>query len=293
METFKPMRSTGGYYIFGMILLYNSLFVLGILKLNSYILSTLIKISLVMFTLYLLYYILTYYSLRYCADSKKICIHTFFKNIVIPYEEIDNFKFAAGSITGVKLSGVGSNSFALGKSVIKKIGTTNMFVTSNAKIVYLKVGELNYALTPADTDKFINVLLNKNIHEGDWEQHQSKHISLYRERGFMLPFLLASLVITILTLNPFILYLSNRLPASMPLNFDAAFFPVDQGTGKQFAFNQMIYGVLNMAILFCMYYASHFYAKYDKKSAKKFIYISLIIAIAFLIIQFRILHTFR
>jgi len=72
----------------------------------------------------------------------------------------------------------------------------------------------------------------------------------------------------------------------MPLNFDAKFNPIKIGTGKQFAFTQMIYGVLNMALLFCMYYASYFCAKYDRKSAYKYIYLALIVAMIFLIMQF-------
>jgi hypothetical protein len=83
------------------------------------------------------------------------------------------------------------------------------------------------------------------------------------------------------------------IPNNMPLNFDAKFNPIKMGTSKQFAFTQMIYGVLNMALLFCMYYASYFCAKYDRKSAYKFIYLSLIVAMIFLIMQFKILINFR
>ena len=73
----------------------------------------------------------------------------------------------------------------------------------------------------------------------------------------------------------------------MPLSFNSNFEPARYGTGKQFAFKQMIYGVLNMAILFCMYYASYFYAKYDRKSANKFIYVSFIVSIVFFLFQLR------
>ena len=49
---------------------------------------------------------------------------------------------------------------------------------------------------------------------------------------------------------------------------------------------------LNMGILFCMYYAAHFHAKYDKKSAKTYIYVSLFIAMVFFLMQFKTLANF-
>jgi len=293
MEIYKPCKGKGIYYILGLLILYEILFTVGLLAVNSYVLSILLKIALVIFTAYQLYYILVYTTLKYAADDKNIYIINFIKMIKIPYEEIHCYKVEEGNIHGVKLTGLSTSNFALGKSVVKKIGTTNMYVTSNKNIIYIKVNEKNYAITPQDFENFKNNLDYNHIKESDWDQFQGKQISLHKDKGFMTPFILSSIIITILTLNPFILYLTNKLPSSMPLNFDSSFFPVDQGTGKQFAFNQMIYGVLNMAILFCMYYASHFYAKYDKKSAKKYIYISLLIAAAFLIIQIRILLTFR
>lgn len=293
MEIYKPSKGIGIYYMLGILLAYDLFFVIALLKVNSYVLISLIKIALVTFTIYQIYYILLYSTLKYATDESNIYILTFIKKIIIPFEEINSFKIENGNINGVKLSGFGTSNFALGKSVIKKIGTTNMFVTTNKNILYIKVNKRNYALTPKEFTKFKNHLVSKNINENEWEQLHDKQASLHKDKSFMIPFFAASLIITALTLNPFILYLSNKLPSNMPLNFNSAFFPVDLGTGKQFAFNQMIYGVLNMAILFCMYYASHFYAKYDKKSAKKFIYISLLIAVAFLLIQIRILHTFK
>lgn len=293
MEIYKPSKGIGIYYMLGLMLIYDILLIIGILLVNSYVISSLLKIAIVIFTLYQLYYILIYTTLKYAADESFIYIFTFIKKLKIPYNEITSYKVESGNINGVKLSGFGTGNFALGKSVIKKIGTTNMFVTSNKNIIYFKSNAKNYAITPEDFENFKAHLTLGNVMESEWEDIESKHVSLHKDKGFMIPFLIASLIIFVLTLNPFILYLTRKLPSHMPLNFDAAFFPVDQGTGKQFAFNQMIYGVLNMAILFCMYYASHFYAKYDKKSAKKFIYIPLIIAAAFLLIQFRILHTFR
>jgi hypothetical protein len=168
-----------------------------------------------------------------------------------------------------------------------------MFVTTNKTVVYIKASEGIYAVSPENISDFEAVLKQNNINQIEWEKASGKDTNLHKDKTFIIPFFIVSIIITVLTLNPFILYLLQKLPGKMPLNFDSTFIPVDYGTGKQFAFNQMIYGVLNMAILFCMYYASHFYAKYDRKSANRFIYVSLAIAAAFLFIQVRILLTFK
>jgi hypothetical protein len=83
------------------------------------------------------------------------------------------------------------------------------------------------------------------------------------------------------------MYVKGVIPNEMPLSFNASFEPAKIGTARQFAFKQMTFGVLNMAVLFCMYYAAHFHAKYDKKSANRYIYISLIISAVFFLMQLR------
>lgn len=293
MVVYKPLKGVGIYYLLAMLLFYDVLIVLGIDLVDSYVLSSLLRLLLVVFTIYQLYYILLCSSLKYGLDDENVYILGFLRKIKIPLKQIDGYKIHSGNINGVKLSGFGTNSFAIGKSVVKKIGTTNIYVTSSKNIVYLKVGDTNYAISPQEHYKYEEFLNKKGIKTLDWEYRWKEDVHLYKDKHFMIPFIIVSIIIIVLTLNPFVLYLMGKLPDTMPLNFDSSFIPVDYGSGKQFAFNQMIYGVLNMAILFCMYYASHFYAKYDKKSAKKFIYVSLVIALAFLLIQFRILYAFK
>lgn len=293
MRIYKPIKGTVLYYLLGILAFYDILIILGIAFVNSYILSTLFKLVLGIFTVYQLYYILLCFSLKYGLDDENIYILGLFKNIKIPLNEVEGYKFESGKINGVRLSGFGTNNFAIGKTVIKKIGTTNTYITSNRKILYLKAGDTIYALSPTEYDNYENFLISKGIKPAQWEYKWDKNINLHKDKCFMRPFIAVSVIIVILTLNPFILYLMDKLPSKMPLNFDSSFMPLEYGTGKQFAFNQMMYGAMNMTILFCMYYASYFYAKYDRKSCNKFIYYSLIIAAAFLLIQIRILHTFK
>lgn len=108
----------------------------------------------------------------------------------------------------------------------------------------------------------------------------------------MIPFVTVSIIALALTVIPLILYLKGLIPEDMPLSFNRKFEPVKMGSGKQFAFKQTTYGVLNMAILFCMYYAAYFYAKYDRKSANLYIYLSLIISSAFFLMQLKIVFQF-
>lgn len=293
MVIYKPSRGTGLYYILGVTVIYGALIVLGIILVDSYILSSLLKIFLMIYGAYQLYYIVLWFSLKYAIDGENVYILKPLKKIKIPLKEIQGYKKYSGSINGVKLSGLASNTFAIGKSVIKNIGTTSLYVTSNKDIFYIKTKDNNYAMSPEEHDKFEKFLNKQNINASELNYNSSYNASLHKDKFFMIPFILDSIIISIFTLNPFVLYLMDKLPTSMPLNFDSSFIAVEYGTGKQFAFNQMIYGVLNMVILFCMYYASYFYAKYDKKYSKKFIYVSLIISLTFLLIQFRILHTFK
>lgn len=294
METYKSMKGTGICYIAGISVLYNAILIVLLFLVNSYEISSLLKIAIVVFNIYQLYYTIICISLRYSIDKDNLYITSSLgiKNIIIPISSIQGYKKAKGHIRGVKLSGYGKNHFAIGRAIIDKIGSTYMFVTSTNNIIYLKTEDMSYGLSPRYFDKFEKKLNNNNINEISWEYKVNRNINLYKDKKFFIPFIIVAVVSLAITLNPILLYLYNMLPTIMPLNFDAQFLPINLGTGKQFAFKQMAYGLLNMAILFCMYHAAYFCAKYDRKSSYKFIYISLIISITFFIMQIRILLTF-
>ena len=59
------------------------------------------------------------------------------------------------------------------------------------------------------------------------------------------------------------------------------------GTSRQFAFTQMALWCIKYGTLICMYYASYFCAKYDKKTAYRYLYIALAVASVFLYMQIR------
>jgi hypothetical protein len=64
------------------------------------------------------------------------------------------------------------------------------------------------------------------------------------------------------------------------------------GTSKQFVSKQLIYGIINMGILLCMFFAAFSHIKYDEKTAYIYIYISLIIAAVFFFMQIRIIFQY-
>ncbi|GLC32263.1 PH domain-containing protein [Clostridium omnivorum] len=295
MNKFKALKGTGGYYVLASMIIYDALIVVLLMLINSYIITMLLKLLLAGCTLYHIYYILLSINLYYSMDENKFYINGAYglRKINFLLNEIDGYSISEGTIKGLRLSGFGRSSFAYGEFLINKIGTTRMYVTANKEILYLKVRDMNYAVSPENLQQILSFLNSRGINQLEWETKRNKDLHLYKEKRYSIPFFITSLVTLVITLNPFILYLTNKLPSKMPLNFDAAFIPVEFGTGKQFAVNQAIYGFLNMAILFCMYYASFFYARYDKKSGNKFIYGALAIAIVFLIIQLRVLYTFR
>jgi hypothetical protein len=282
MDSYISKHGRGLGFILLMTALYNILILILLQINNSYIVASLLEIILWACNIYGVYYMLLYSTIKCTIDDQNLTIYAIriFKRITVPLNEIEGYATSTGEIKGVKLYGMASNSFAMGRFVIDKIGISRMFVTDNERIFYIKTKHMNYAVSPIDYKKFEENLINHNIHVVDWDSKVNNSYNLH------------SIIILILTLNPFILYLKDSIPNVMPLSFDAKFHPVKMGSGQQFAFTQMIYGVLNMVLLFCMYYASYFCAKYDRKSAYKYIYLSLIVAMIFLIMQFKILINF-
>lgn len=294
LENYKAAKGKGFPVILLITMLYNILLVLLLQVSATYELTTSLKAAIVVFNLYQLYYIFTYISINYSVDNEFIYITSAFglKTIKILITEIKGYKKDTGLIKGVKVSGYGRSYFAIGRSVIDRIGMAYMFVTSTKNIIYLKTEGLSYGISPENFNEFEEKINKFNIEEIDWEYKPKKNVHLYKDKRFMFPFIIVSIMAIVLTLNPVVLYLLNKIPPIMPLDLDANFVAVKLGSAKQFAFKQCIYGVLNMALLFCMYYAAYFYARYDKKYAYKFIYVPLISSLIFLLMQIKILINF-
>lgn len=294
MDIYESKKGISYVSIITFVLLSNVAIIILKNFINLYVIISLLKILLIAIDIYGLYYFLLSMSLKYTIDEGNLHIVSILglKKVTISLKNIEGYKVKKGKINGVQLRGVGNGHFAYGRYVIDKIGTTRMFITSNANVIYLKVGDISYGLSPEDLDKFTESLNNNGICSLDWQYIKKKPISLYREKRFMVPFIIVSIIIILFTMIPFILHLKGLLPQEMPLSFDAKFNPVVMGTARQFVVKQMIYGVLNMAILVCMYYAAYFHTKYDKKSATTYIYISLLISLVFFIMQIKTLTNF-
>ena len=292
VKKYNSVKSLGILYILLVTVMFDSLLIFLLNYINSYELSMLIKVMVVVFTAYQVYHIGLNTSLRYGIDDENLYIIGAWgiRKVTIPLSNIEAYKREEGQIKAVKISGYGSEKFAIGKFIINKIGLTHAYITSNEQIIYLKTNDGNFGISPENYVDFVKILKNKGIEEKEWTYIANRGITLYKDKKFMLPFVLTSVVALIITLTPCILYLKGILPVNkMPVAFNAQLLPIEYGTGKQFAMKQMSYGLMNMAILFCMYYAAYFYAKYDKRSAYKFMYIALIVALAFLFMQLRIL----
>lgn len=294
VKSYKASKGTGIYSIIQIIVLYDIVFGMMYHFINSYELLNLIKFAIVVFNVYELYYIIIYRTVSYSMDDENFYINSMFglKNVKIPLSSILAYQKSNGHIKGVKLMGHGKNNFAIGRSFIYDVGTTNMFVTSNKNIIYLHTENENYGISPENFNDFEVKVKLKGIEHKSWK-NSFANISVARDRKFVTIFLVASLVAIIITLNPIVIYLMGRIPDRMPLVFNSDFTPSLFGTARQFAFKQMSYGILNMAILFCMYYAGCLYGKYDKKLSYKLILISLAVAVVFLFMQIRIILNFR
>ncbi|WMJ82296.1 PH domain-containing protein [Clostridium sp. MB40-C1] len=291
MQIYKNKKGTGPLIIFSYIVLVNIVTFVLMKLIDTYTIMSLIKIFLGIFNIYELYYFLLTLTVTYIIDEDSIHIKGIWglKNLSIPFETLQGYKTSKGLIKGVKLSGVGKNSFALGRVVIDKIGTTRMFVTNSKEVIYLRTEEINYAISPENIEELKKTLEKKNIEYLDWEHKPNRDINLHKQKRFMIPFILVSAIIVASIIMPLILYLKQMFPAEMPISFNSKFQAVKMGTGKQFAFKQMTYGALNMGILFCMYYAAHFHVRYDKRTAYRYIYFSLITSLAFFLMQIKTL----
>lgn len=293
--TYKAEKGTGVYFIIGLMFLYDAFMIFLMKFVNSFEIYNLLKLIFISLNIYQLYYIIICSTLKYFIDENNLCIISAlgFKNEKIPLQNIQMYQKSRGYIKGVKLAGYVGNKFAIGRSFIDKIGNTYMFATSTKNVIYLKTGTVNYGLSPENFQEFEEELKKRKIICSRWENKLNKNIIISKEPKFFIPFIITAVIAVVLTLNPVVMYLYGHLPDRMPVSFDTRFVAVEFGTGRQFAFKQMFYGLLNMGILFCMYYAGYIYSKYDKKYSYKYVYISLIVAVFYFIMQIKIFCTFR
>lgn len=295
MQKYLTKNGIGAVIILITILFFDFFMILLLYLTNSYEMTIILKVAFAAINIYQLYYLGMYFTIYYGVTQDEIQIVSLLglKKVSIPIKDIKGYKLSKGKTRGIRLSGYGVNSFALGRNVVDKVGITYMYVTSSKDVVYLITDDMNYGLSPIDIGGFINILKSHEICEASSSYKPVKSISLLKDKKFAIPFVIASCIIGFITINPIIQYLSNSIPAIMPLGFDAKFTAVKFGTGKQFAFKQMTLGLLNMAVLFFMYYAAYFISKYDRKSAYKYIFIPLALSIIFLFMQIKIFLTFR
>lgn len=291
MRVYKPSKGPAGVFIILLAALVDIAIMVFAPYINSYEIESILNVFAISCTIYCLYYFIIIISLKYCLDDESVVIESFFglKKIRIDFKDIKGYVIHKNLIKGTKLSGIGNNIFAVGRSIVEKVGITYMYVTKSKDVIFLKTEDMSYGISPDKFDEFKNYIIDKGIEQKEFQIIKKKNKDIYKEKSFFIPFILSVIIIIIIVLNPFILYLKHKLPQIMPITFDGAFKVIQYGTEKQFAFRQMTYGVLNMIVLVCMYYASYFCAKYDKKSAYKYIYIALILAAVFLLMQIRVL----
>ncbi|WP_346920363.1 PH domain-containing protein [Clostridium sp. UBA7339] len=258
---------------------------------DSYLMLSLIRVMLVICNIFYLYHIGVWLTVKYEITNSEVRISALggLKKVILPLSDVECYTVEKGKIRGISLSGISSNKFAIGRIAVKNLGTARMFVTSGSGVIYLKTQDISYAVSPKNSEKFLEILEGLGIEENTWTKKYNKVSRLHKDKKFMYPLILTSTIILFTTFFPMVLYILNKLPDVMPLVINVSKEAGEVGTDKQFAFAQMLYGLLNMAVMFCMYYAAHFCAKYDKKSAYRYIYISLLVAIVFLYIQMRLI----
>jgi len=290
VKKYTPRKGAGAIYIFTATMILNIVLFIVLSYVDVFEISLLLKTLLVFLNIYQLYYLFLFLTMKYIIEDNSLKIVCFFgmKKVIIPSDQIEGYMNYSGKIRGVRLSGYATNYFAIGRAYVENAGVTYMYVTSSKQVVYINTKDMCYGLSPEDLAGFLKSLEEMDIHEASWKYAPSKGIRLFKDKKFTAIFTAASIVILIMTINPVLLYATKSLPDIMPLSFNAKYVPLLLGTSRQFAIQQMTYGFMNMAVLLCMFYASYFISKYDRKTAYKFISLPLVVSVIFLIMQLNI-----
>ncbi|MGL4656272.1 MAG: PH domain-containing protein [Sarcina sp.] len=290
MNCFKARRGIASLEILGYLIFCDTLMFIILKLIDSYMESKLVTFAIVFFTIWCLYYIVLDLSLKYIFYSDRVVISSFggLKKVVVKISDINGLLVKDEFIDGFKLFGVGKGRYAFGRMVVKGVGATRAFITSSNKVLYLHTEKFSYAISPKDIDTALTILFDKNIPIQEFETKVNNR-ELFKDKKFLTPFVLTTILISAMILVPFLLYLTGYLPSEMPSSFDTSFNVLAMGVGKDFAVKQMVTGICNIIILICMYYTSYFAAKYDKKLAVRFIYIAFVISLLFEFLQLQIL----
>jgi hypothetical protein len=293
MSTYECKKGVGHIHILLIALLWNFGIFLLIRLIDIYEIVTLIEVFLVIVDIYLGFNIIFILTMKYSIDDEKIIISGIgnVKKVIIPFQDITSYFISREHISSVKLYGFATKKFAIGRFVVNKIGTTRMFATCN-NLIYLKTDKINYAISPKELDLIADIMDRHNIKCEKWEYDYENNCKLHNKKKFIAFIIFISTLIFIFTITPLILFQANLLPNEMPLALSSKFLPLVMGTSKQFVSKQLIYGIINMGILLCMFFAAFSHIKYDEKTAYIYIYISLIIAAVFFFMQIRIIFQY-
>ncbi|MGG5462635.1 PH domain-containing protein [Clostridium sp. B9] len=284
MTKFRARRGHGVFEVMAYFIVGNLL--LAILNdiMNGYLERNLVVLAGIIYSTICIYYILLDLSLVYEVNDDYLEINCFngLKKLRIDFKDVNGFLEQDKFINGFKLSGFGKHKYCFGRCVVHNVGLARMFVTCGKKVIYIHTEEISYGLSPEEFEKFKELIISKGIKEESFDVKVNNVREIIKEKGFYVPFIITAIIILAIILIPVILYLTGYMPDNMPLDFDSHFIPCTFGSAKDFVGRQIVYGIMNMILLVCMYYAGHFCAKYDKKLAKRYIYISLAIALVFL-----------
>lgn len=293
MSTYKCKRGEGHLHIVAIAITCNIAIFVLLRFIDVYEIISLIKVLIVLFNVYMFYNIVFILTMKYIFDSENIIVSGFWglRKIQIPIKDIQSYFISRDPISSVKLYGFSSKKFAIGRFVVNKIGTTRMFATCY-NLIYIKTEKINYALSPRNIEVFEEILNNKNVKNETWEYDYNKSEKLHSKTKFVILIILISIIIFVFTITPLVLYKLNLLPEQMPLTLNAKFMPLVIGSSQQFVSKQLTYGLINMGILLCMFFAAYSHIKYDEKTAYVYIYTSFFISITFFVMQFRILFEF-
>lgn len=295
MKIFKNSKGIGINHLIFTTVSFDFIILFLVYYLNNYLLLYLLSAIFVIFTIHQLYYLLLASTVKSYILEQNFIISSCFelKKKIIKLDQITEIKKCSDKINGTMLGGFGKKSFAFGKCYLTNVGTVRMFISNNNNTIIISTNSEKFAISPKENHEFYKLLSEKIKNNNNITTKVEMMNSIHKDKYFLVPFFISSALIIIYIVRPSILYITGELyGVNLPIAFNDEFIPVKWGTAKEFISHQLMYGGANMALLFCLYLTTQIYSKYDRKASYKYIYISLIIALIFFLIQNKILNSF-
>lgn len=223
-------------------------------------------------------------TLYYEIDEDAVKIRSVFSflDIVIPIQDILYYTEKITLLNQAGILGIISKRFSVGKGYIEGMGKVDMYITSSRKTIFIVTEVANYAVSPAEMDKFSKLLKSQGVEEEIKHRDVLPKDVLESRNRLNQYFLLGAVMLLIYVGVPMTLYYLDRLPdyisialiGSNVLSFVSAMAYIDSVVG---------YAGMAFVLSIVFYVLTLIYAKIDKIYFYRLMIIPLVISFLLLL----------